>query len=65
MEPQGDLRKGLNTKTSTLCQETPVSCCSNLSTQSGQENMSLAVEVKQMSTIHQIDTERQRESFWI
>lgn len=65
MEPQGDLRKGLNVKTSTLCQEKPVSCYSNLSTPNGQENMSLAMGVKQTSTICQIDTKRERESFWI
>lgn len=59
MEPLGDLRKGFNIKTSTPCQEKPDSCYSNLSTRNGQENMLLAMGVKQVLTIRQIDTKRE------
>lgn len=64
MEPQGDLRKGLNIKTSTFCQEEPVSY-SNPSTRNGQENVLLAVGVEQTSAIGQRDATRERERFKI
>lgn len=64
MEPQGDLRKGLNIKTSTFCQENPVSY-SNPSTWNGQEIVLLAMGAQQTSTIGQRGATRERESFRI
>lgn len=59
MEPQGDLRKGLDIKTRTLCQGKAVSLCSNLSTWNGQGNILLATEIKKILPVSQTDTKRE------